>query len=147
AIVAKDLGVDLQHEPGAGAAGGLGFGLLAFCGATLRPGVDGGMGTVGLPERGERAGIGVTGEGALDAPAPHSQVPECVRRAAAVRAGGIAVGPVAVGCGRATVRPPGIIVRSLVERVGPDRAFDDPLRSVELVVEEVAGEVALGVTR
>ena len=40
AVVYRDLGLDVQHEPGAGAAGGLGFGLLAFCGASLRPGVD-----------------------------------------------------------------------------------------------------------
>ena len=33
AVAARDLGADLQHEPGAGAAGGLGFGLLAFAGA------------------------------------------------------------------------------------------------------------------
>jgi hypothetical protein len=32
AVAYRDLGLDLQHEPGAGAAGGVGFGLLAFCG-------------------------------------------------------------------------------------------------------------------
>ncbi len=39
AVVERDLGVSLRDEPGAGAAGGLGFGLLAFCGARLSPGV------------------------------------------------------------------------------------------------------------
>ena len=41
AVVHRDLGIALKDEPGAGAAGGLGFGLLAFCGARLRRGVDG----------------------------------------------------------------------------------------------------------
>ena len=37
-VIAKQLGVDCRNEPGAGAAGGLGFGLMSFCGAKLRPG-------------------------------------------------------------------------------------------------------------
>ncbi len=39
-VVAKDLNVDYRDEPGAGAAGGLGFGLISFCGAKIRPGFD-----------------------------------------------------------------------------------------------------------
>ena len=38
AVAARDLGADRSREPGAGAAGGLGFGLLAFAGARLRRG-------------------------------------------------------------------------------------------------------------
>jgi glycerate 2-kinase len=142
AVVAKDLGVDLQREPGAGAAGGLGFGLLAFCGATLRPGVDVVMEAVNFPERIARADVAVTGEGSFDEQSLHGKVPDGVLRAAA-----LAEVPVAVVCGRATVQPAGVTVRSLVERVGPDRAFDDPVRSLELVAEEVASDVALGVAR
>src|SRR6202030_42927 len=39
-IVARDLGSHFKDTPGAGAAGGLGFGLLSFCGAAIRPGFD-----------------------------------------------------------------------------------------------------------
>src|SRR6266568_4302904 len=39
-VVSKDLGVDYRDEPGAGAAGGLGFGLMSFCGAEIRSGFD-----------------------------------------------------------------------------------------------------------
>ena len=39
-VVARDLHVDLRDQPGAGAAGGLGFGLMSFCGAKMRPGFD-----------------------------------------------------------------------------------------------------------
>ena len=38
ADVATEFGFDYRNEAGAGAAGGLGFGLLSFCGATIRPG-------------------------------------------------------------------------------------------------------------
>ena len=39
-VVAKEFGFDFREKPGAGAAGGLGFGLMSFCGATIRPGFD-----------------------------------------------------------------------------------------------------------
>ena len=39
-IAARDLGCEFRDAPGAGAAGGLGFGLMTFCGASLRPGFD-----------------------------------------------------------------------------------------------------------
>jgi len=39
-VVAHDLGSDFRDTPGAGAAGGLGFGLMSFCGATIKPGFD-----------------------------------------------------------------------------------------------------------
>ena len=39
-VVSRDLGRDVADEPGAGAAGGLGAGLMAFAGATLQSGID-----------------------------------------------------------------------------------------------------------
>ena len=100
------------------------------------------MEAVGFEDRIARADVAVTGEGSFDEQSLHGKVPDGVIRAAAV-----AEVPVAVVCGRATVHPAGVMVRSLVERVGPDRALDDPVRSVELVAEEVASQVALGVAR
>src|SRR5260370_14414790 len=39
-VVATEFGFDHRNEAGAGAAGGLGFGLLSFCVATIRPGFE-----------------------------------------------------------------------------------------------------------
>src|SRR5204862_1143042 len=39
-VIRRDLGVDVRGRPGAGAAGGLGAGLMAFLGAEMRPGVQ-----------------------------------------------------------------------------------------------------------
>jgi glycerate kinase len=136
AVAAHDLGVDLQREPGAGAAGGLGFGLLTFCSATLRPGVEVVMEAQGFADRIARADLAVTGEGSFDEQSLHGKVPDGVMRAAELEDV-----PVAVICGTARIHPSGLIVRSLVERVGPDRALDDPQPSVELVAEEVANEL------
>ena len=59
--------LDVAAEAGAGAAGGLGFGLRAFFGAKLLSGFDIVASAVGLRERIARADLVVTGEGKLDA--------------------------------------------------------------------------------
>ncbi len=65
-VVQRDLGMDIRDLPGAGAAGGLGAGLVAFCGAVLERGVDIVIDAVGLPERMEGADLVITGEGRVD---------------------------------------------------------------------------------
>jgi len=52
--------------PGAGAAGGLGFGLMAFMGAKPRPGFEVFAQAVDLPEHIRQSDVVITGEGALD---------------------------------------------------------------------------------
>jgi glycerate kinase len=90
---------DLRGGPwrdlrGAGAAGGLGFGLAAFCGARLAPGVAAVAGLVGLDRALDRAAVVVgTGEGALDRRLADNGVPALV--AALGRAHGCAVFAVA----------------------------------------------------
>jgi glycerate kinase len=65
-VVAKEFGCDYRNEPGAGAAGGLGFGLMSFCGAKIRPGFDVVAEAVGLEAKIKDADIVITGEGSLD---------------------------------------------------------------------------------
>lgn len=65
-IVRRDLGCDFRDRPGAGAAGGLGFGLLSFCGATIEPGFELVAEFIGLRAAIEMADAVITGEGRLD---------------------------------------------------------------------------------
>ena len=65
-LVKRDLGLDLAETPGAGAAGGLGFGLMAFTGARLLRGVDFMLDAAGFDEKARRADLIITGEGRLD---------------------------------------------------------------------------------
>ena len=65
-IIRRDLEIDVEHLPGAGAAGGLGAGLVAFTGASLRPGAEMVMEAVRLDERLHGARLVITGEGRLD---------------------------------------------------------------------------------
>ena len=126
AVAARDLGADRSKEPGAGAAGGLGFGLLAFLGARLRPGIEVVMEAVGLAGRLRAAELVITGEGAFDQQSLHGKVPDGVLRAAEE-----ARVPAAILCGVASVHPTGVEVRSLVDHVGPDAAMSDARRSLE----------------
>ncbi|WP_294384419.1 glycerate kinase [Prosthecobacter sp.] len=74
-IVERDLGVDHRDVPGAGAAGGLGFGLMSFCGARLTSGFDLIADLVHLRDRIAAADLVITGEGRLDAQTLHGKGP------------------------------------------------------------------------
>src|SRR5882724_6948998 len=65
-VVAKEFGVDYRNEPGAGAAGGLGFGLMSFCGAKIRPGFEVVAEAADLQSKMENFDLVITGEGSLD---------------------------------------------------------------------------------
>ena len=65
-VIQRDLGVDVDSLPGAGAAGGLGAGLVAFAGARLRPGAEMVMEALKLDETLNSADLVITGEGRLD---------------------------------------------------------------------------------
>jgi glycerate kinase len=66
-IVTESLGCDFKDAPGAGAAGGLGYGLMSFCGAKVKSGFDLLAETIGLEARIQEADLVITGEGRLDA--------------------------------------------------------------------------------
>jgi glycerate kinase len=81
-VVRRDLGVDIISLPGAGAAGGIAGGLVAFLNAEIRPGAELVAQTVGLRERLRRADIVFTGEGRLDAQTPFGKTVATVARLA-----------------------------------------------------------------
>ena len=66
AVIERDLGISVRDIPGAGAAGGLGAGLLAFLHATLRPGAHIVLEAVKLEEQLRQADLVITAEGQLD---------------------------------------------------------------------------------
>ena len=79
-LARRDLGVDPRDVPGAGAAGGLGFGLMAFLGGRLVSGFDMVATQVGLAARVAAADLVVTGEGRLDEQSLHGKGPVGVAR-------------------------------------------------------------------
>lgn len=65
-VAARAFRCDHRDAAGAGAAGGLGFGLLTFCTARIRSGFEVVAEATGLRARIERADVVITGEGKLD---------------------------------------------------------------------------------
>jgi glycerate kinase len=81
-VVAKEFGFDYRDKPGAGAAGGLGFGLMSFCRATIRPGFDVVAEAVGLESKMKEVDVVFTGEGSLDRQTLEGKTPAGVARLA-----------------------------------------------------------------
>jgi len=77
------LGIDVEHTPGSGAAGGLGGGLLAFCNAELKPGLDIVLEQARFDERVRGCDLCLTGEGQLDGQSLHGKAVLGVAKAAA----------------------------------------------------------------
>ena len=74
-VIERDLEIDVKTIAGGGAAGGLGAGLYAFCGAKLTQGIDVIMDIIDIDARMLAADIVVTGEGRLDGQTIHGKVP------------------------------------------------------------------------
>ena len=66
ALVQASLGRDVADQPGTGAAGGLGFGAVAFLGARLRRGIEIVLDLTGFDAAARKADVIITGEGHLD---------------------------------------------------------------------------------
>ncbi len=66
-MIARDLHCDHRDVPGAGAAGGLGFGLMSFCSGKLVSGFDLVAEVTGLEQRMNGVSLVITGEGRVDA--------------------------------------------------------------------------------
>lgn len=81
----EDLGRDVAALPGAGAAGGLGAGLLAFLRARLLPGAAWVLGEVGAERHLRGAALLVTGEGRLDRTSLYGKAPVELARLARER--------------------------------------------------------------
>ncbi len=74
-LVARDLGCDHRDEPGAGAAGGLGFGLMSFCKAKLVSGFDLIADVTKLEQHIAACDLVITGEGKVDSQTLHGKGP------------------------------------------------------------------------
>lgn len=81
-VVESALGRRWRETPGAGAAGGLGFGLMAFAGSRLQPGIELALDTLQADRVLAGAGLAITAEGRLDRQTLHGKVPLGVARRA-----------------------------------------------------------------
>ncbi len=77
-VIQEQLGTSILEIPGAGAAGGLGGGLLAFTKAELKSGTEAVLNTIRFDEILSEYDIVITGEGKIDAQSAYGKVPKGV---------------------------------------------------------------------
>ncbi len=81
-IIKRDLGIEVDDVPGAGAAGGMGAALYGFCNAELRQGIEIVTEALGLDALVKDATLVITGEGRIDSQSINGKVPIGVARVA-----------------------------------------------------------------
>lgn len=74
-IIKETMNIEVDNVPGAGAAGGLGAGLIAFCKAQIKSGIDAILDIVDFDEEIKDASLIITGEGAIDGQTKKGKVP------------------------------------------------------------------------
>ncbi len=139
-VLAEALGSDHRGDPGAGAAGGVGFAALAVLGAELLAGIDVVLDLVGFDAALAGARLVVTGEGSLDEQSLHGKAPVGVARRAA--ATGI---PVVAVCGRRAIgdkalADAGIAAAYALLDLEPDPAVC--MRDAALLLERLGRRIA-----
>lgn len=129
--IRSDLGIEVADEPGAGAGGGTGAGLMAFFGARLGRGFGVVSEAAGLEREIGQADLVLTGEGRLDDQSLGGKTPVGVAHIA--RELGVKCFAVAgeVPLDPSAMKIEGIsAAASLTEAVGAERAFEDPIDAV-----------------
>jgi glycerate kinase len=141
-LVAQATGRDLRDTPGAGAAGGVGFALLAVLGATMRPGAELVGELTGLSEAVAAADLVVTGEGSLDDQTLHGKAPAAVAALAGPRHTPVVAVAGRVALDEATWRSAGFdAAYGLIDEAGSrEEAFDAPGPLLERIGARIARE-------
>lgn len=150
--VEKAVDRRLRDQPGSGAAGGLGFGMMAFCGAQLQSGVELALDTLGADRVLDGAALVLTAEGFIDSQTLAGKVPTGVARRARDRGiPVVAVGGAVEAMDESTLRrfrDEGILaVCSSVEGAASQSDLMDPKATgerLERAAERVARLVDLG---
>ena len=133
-IALRDIGADISEVPGAGAAGGLGGGLIAFTNAWLMAGVDIVLDTVNLEAYLQDADLVITGEGSIDHSTIYNKAPVGV--AARAKQRGIPVVAIAgsLGNGFQDVREHGIDALAAIT-TAPMTLDEASERAAELIAD------------
>jgi glycerate 2-kinase len=129
---------DFRNTPGAGAAGGLGFGLLTFCDAKIRPGFDIVAETMNLDARISSADIVITGEGRLDDQTLDGKGPAGI----AQRARALGKRVIAFGGSVAEIAEKSGIFDVLVPIADRPLTLDDAMRDAAPLLERAARRAA-----
>ncbi|NLK35495.1 MAG: glycerate kinase [Gracilibacteraceae bacterium] len=135
-LIKEKLGLDIMDVPGAGAAGGLGTGLIAFCNATVMPGIDVALDINGIDRHLADTDLVLTGEGRIDSQTACGKVPVGVARR--VLKYGVPVIAIvgSVGDGASIVYEHGI--DAIIDIVSKPMSLEDSMKNVKILLEQAA---------
>jgi glycerate kinase len=139
ALVASQLGRDAALVPGAGAAGGLGFGAMAFFGATLRRGIEIVLDLTGFDVAACAADLIITGEGHLDGQSAQGKLIQGLCGRAQGK-------PVIALCGKLSATPEQVAAIGLKAAYSinaEERPLDEMLAATAVNLEKTAATLAL----
>ena len=141
-VAARSSPIPVAEQPGAGAAGGLGFAALLFLAARMRPGIELVLELASFADRLTGARLVITGEGSLDAQTLHGKAPVGVARAAAAHQPPVPVVAVAGRCtlSPADLRAAGISAAYALTDIEPD--VTRCMTNAGPLVERLAGLIA-----
>jgi len=137
-VILRDLGTDVAHIPGAGAAGGLGAGLAAFLGAELRPGAEIVIEVTGLDDKLKGADLVVTGEGTMDEQTYYGKSPTGVAKLASKH--GIPVITINGSVLSAGKKEPGLFAGSF-SIINRPMTLDKAMADAEKLLHDAAAEI------
>ena len=139
-LVAVLGAADAATRPGAGAAGGVGFGAFAALGARAQPGIELLMHLTGFHDQLAGASLVITGEGFLDTQTLSGKAPAGI--AAAARAAGVAVLAVAGQCALSDTELEGAGIRAAYALTDiepdPQRCIAEAAPLLERLSEQIA---------
>jgi glycerate kinase len=135
-VIERDLGASVRDLPGAGAAGGLGAGLVAFLDAALESGAEIVLRLMGAERHLAEADLLITGEGQIDAQTAYGKGPMSVAKMA--QAQGVPVIALAgsLGQGAEAVYEHGI--DALLSITAGPMTLDDAMRDTAHLLEAAA---------
>lgn len=144
-MILRDVGKDIEQIAGAGAAGGLGAGLMAFLSAELKRGVDIVLEATALEAQLKDADFVITGEGKIDAQTVFGKTPIGVAKAAKKHSIPVIAIAGNVGTDSHVVHEHGVdAVFSIVPGIIPlSDAFENASVYVERLAENIASVIKL----
>ncbi len=139
-LIKDRLNKDIVDMPGAGAAGGLGAGLIAFCNASIEPGIEKVLDITNIDEYLADADLVITGEGRIDAQSKYGKVPIGVAKRALKYDIPVIAIVGSVGEGANEVYSYGIDL--ITDIINKPMTLTDAIKNVDMLIEDAAENVA-----
>jgi glycerate 2-kinase len=144
-LVKEQLGKDIVNIPGAGAAGGLGGGALAFMNARLVPGIEAVMHASGMDTELADADWVITGEGRFDEQSLHGKVVSGIAKLASKHGAKVAVLAGSVQVSEKVYRREGIDLA--LSTMKPGMELNEAIEHAEDLLALAARELAVRIAR